>query len=102
MFVTAEANANVGFRRAIERRALRMADDAAREMPDLPSEDALQPVHLLRRAAQRRLSRPRDGGLVRYLTEGSGRLRDVAKVTVSMAMHQRHGGPGYTSKTGTS
>ena len=31
---------------AIERRALWMAEDAARELPNLPLEDALQLVHL--------------------------------------------------------
>src|SRR5918996_359333 len=45
-FVTAEANARVRFRRAIERRALWMAEDAARELPNLSLEDALQLVHL--------------------------------------------------------
>jgi hypothetical protein len=35
-FVTAQPNAHVRFRRAIERRALWMAEDAARELPDLP------------------------------------------------------------------
>ena len=46
MFVTAEAHAHVRFRRAIERRALWLAEDAARELPNLPLEDALQLVHL--------------------------------------------------------
>ena len=46
--VTAQPNAHVRFRRAIERRALWMAEDAARELPNLPLEDALQLVHLLR------------------------------------------------------
>jgi hypothetical protein len=44
--VTAEAHPYVRFRRAIERRALWMAEDAARELPNLPLEDALQLVHL--------------------------------------------------------
>jgi hypothetical protein len=44
--VTAEARAHVRFRRAIERRALWAAEDAAREMPNLPLEDAVQLVHL--------------------------------------------------------
>ena len=46
MFVTTQPNARVRFRRAIERRALWMAEDAARELPNLPLEDALQLVHL--------------------------------------------------------
>jgi hypothetical protein len=44
--VTAEAHAHVRFRRAIERRALWAAEDAARELPNLPLEDALQLVRL--------------------------------------------------------
>jgi hypothetical protein len=39
MFVTAQPNAHVRFRRAIERRALWLAEDAARELPNLPLED---------------------------------------------------------------
>jgi hypothetical protein len=46
MFVTAEAHAHVRCRRAIERRALWMAEDAARELPNLSVEDALQLVYL--------------------------------------------------------
>ena len=45
-FVTGEARAHVRFRRAIECRALWMAEDAARELPNLPLEDALQLVKL--------------------------------------------------------
>ena len=44
--MTAQPNAHVRFRRAIERRALWMAEDAARELPNLPLEDALQLDHL--------------------------------------------------------
>ena len=45
-FVTDQPHAHVRFRRAIERRALWMAEEAARELPNLPLEDALQLVHL--------------------------------------------------------
>ena len=45
-FVTAQPHAHVRFRRAIERRALWLAEDAARELPNLPLEDALRLVHL--------------------------------------------------------
>jgi hypothetical protein len=44
--VTAQPHAHVRFRRAIERRALWLAEDAARELPNLPLEDALKLVHL--------------------------------------------------------
>src|SRR6476619_4329585 len=46
MFLTAQPHAHVRFHRAIERRALWLAEDAAREFPNLPLEDALQLVHL--------------------------------------------------------
>jgi hypothetical protein len=46
MFVTAEPHAQVRFRRAIERWALWLAEDAAWELPNLPLEDALQLVHV--------------------------------------------------------
>ena len=39
-------HAHARFRRAIERRAVWLAEDAARELPNLPLEDALQLVHL--------------------------------------------------------
>jgi hypothetical protein len=44
--VTAQPSAQIRFRRAIERRAVWMAEDAARELPNVPLEDALQLVHL--------------------------------------------------------
>ena len=40
--MTAQPNAHARFRRAIERRALWMAEDAARELPNLTLEDALR------------------------------------------------------------
>jgi hypothetical protein len=41
-FLTTQPRPLARFRRAIERRALWMAEDAARELPELPLEDALQ------------------------------------------------------------
>ena len=58
----AQPHAHVRFRRAIERRALWLAEDAARELPNLPLEDALQPVHSTASEGLRRLSRRRGGG----------------------------------------
>ena len=55
------SHAHVRFRRAIERRALWMAGDAARELPILPLEDALQRVHLYaKRAGPRGLPCPKN------------------------------------------
>jgi hypothetical protein len=45
-FVTTQPSAHARFRRAIERGALWMAEDAARQLPNLPLEDALQLVQL--------------------------------------------------------
>jgi len=44
--LSASCASHVPFRRAIERRALWLAEDAARELPNLPLEDALQLVPL--------------------------------------------------------
>lgn len=44
--MTAQPRSHVRFKRAIERRALWAAEDAARELPNLPLEDALQLVYL--------------------------------------------------------
>jgi hypothetical protein len=46
--LTAQPHAYVRFERAIERRALWLAEDAARELPKLSLPDALQLVHLYR------------------------------------------------------
>ena len=73
MFVTAQPNAQVRFCRAIERRALWMAEDAARELPNLPLEDALQLVHSYAE---------------RYLSEASPRLQHFAEITASLAKHE--------------
>ena len=43
---TAQPHAHVRFRIAVERRALWAAEDATREFPSLPIEDALELVHL--------------------------------------------------------
>ena len=67
-FVTAEAHPQVRFRRAIERRALWLAEDAARELPNLPLEDAPPARPPLRRA---RLAEVREGcaALARALSD---------------------------------
>ena len=83
--MTAEANAQVRFRRAIERRALWAAEDAARELPNLRLEDALQLVHLYAERDSPKFEPAARRWLVRYITEGSPGLLDIAKVTASLA-----------------
>ena len=85
MFVTAQPHAHARFRRAIERRALWLAEDAARELPKLALEDALQLVHLYFERGSPKAEPAARRWLVRYLTEGSPGLRDIARVTQSLA-----------------
>jgi hypothetical protein len=67
--VTAQPNAHVRFRRPIERRALWMAEDAARALPNLPLEDALQLVHLYAERGSPKYERAALKWLRRYLDE---------------------------------
>ena len=85
MFVTAQAHAQERFRRAIERRALWAAEDAARELPNLSLEDALQLVHLYAERDSPKYERAALRWLERYLVESEPRLRHFAEVTASLA-----------------
>jgi hypothetical protein len=83
--VTAEAHAHVRFRRAIERRALWGAEDAARELPNLALEDALQLVHLYAERGSPKFERAAMRWLARYAEESSPSLGQFAKVTQELA-----------------
>jgi hypothetical protein len=83
--VTAEAHAHVRFRRAIERRALWAAEDAARELPNLPLEDALQLVQLYAEKESPKYEKAAMRWLERYLVERSPRLAHFAEMTASLA-----------------
>jgi hypothetical protein len=72
--VSAQPHARVRFRRAIERRALWLAEDAARELPNLPLEDLLQLVHLYAERGSPKYEKAAIRWLERYLTAGSSRL----------------------------
>ena len=85
MFVTAEAHPQVRFRRAIERRALWMAEDAARELPNLPLEDALQLVRLYAEQESPKYEKAALRWLERYLNEDSPRLQHFAEITSDLA-----------------
>ena len=76
------------FRRAIERRALWMAEDAARELPNLPLEDALQLVHLYAERDSPKYERAALRWLERYLVEGSPRLEHFAEMAMKLAKRQ--------------
>ena len=62
-----------------------MAEDAARELPNLSLEDALQLVHLYAERESPKFEPSARRWLVRYLTEGTPSVKDVAKVTASLA-----------------
>ena len=83
--MTAQPHAHVRFRRAIERRALWLAEDAARELPNLPLEDLLQLVHLYAVRGSRKYEKAALRWLERYLTEGSPRLQHFAEVAADLA-----------------
>jgi hypothetical protein len=84
-FVTAQPNAHVRFRRAIERRALWAAEDVARELPNLPLEDTLQLVHPYAERGSPKYERAAMRRLKRYLSEGSPRLQHFAEITANLA-----------------
>lgn len=83
--MTAEAHAHVRYRRAIERRALWAAEDAARELPNLPLEDALQLVHLYAEKESPKFEAAAKRWLGRYLEERSPTLLDFAQMAASLA-----------------
>ena len=83
--MTVQLHAHVRFRRAIERRALGMAEDAARGLPNLTLEDALQLVHLYAERRSPKYEKAAMRWLSRYLAEGSPRLQHFAEITASLA-----------------
>ena len=83
--MTSESHAYARFRRALETRALWAAEDAAREMPELSLEDALQLVHLYAERGSPKYERAAMRWLERYLVEGTPRLQHFADITASLA-----------------
>jgi len=76
------------FRRAIERRALWLAEDAARELPKLSLEDALQLVHLYAERGSPKYEKAALRWLSRYLDEHSPTLHQFASVARDLAARQ--------------
>jgi hypothetical protein len=77
--LTAQPHAHVRFRRAIERRALWLAEDAARELPNLPLDDLLQLVHLYAERGSPKFEKAAMRWLERYLKGDSQRLQHFAE-----------------------
>jgi len=83
--VASQPHPNARFRRAIERRALWLAEDAARELPNLPLEDALQLVHLYFERGSPKAERAAMRWLGRYLVESEPSLVQFARVAGALA-----------------
>jgi hypothetical protein len=62
-----------------------MAEDAARELPNLPLEDALQLVRLYGERGSPKYEKAAMRWLERYLTEGSPRLQHFAEIAGELA-----------------
>jgi hypothetical protein len=65
-----------------------MAEDAAREMPELPLEDALQLVHLYAERGSPKYEKAALRWLERYVTDGAPRLRRFAEVAADLARRE--------------
>jgi hypothetical protein len=90
--VTAQPSASVRFRRAIERRALWLAEDAARELPNLPLEDALQLVHLYAERGSPKFEKAALRWLERYICEAEPSLVQFARLASALAKRADDGG----------
>jgi hypothetical protein len=83
--VTSEGHVYARFHRALERRALWAAEDAAREMPQLSIDDALRLVHMYAEIGSPKFEKAAMRWLERYLTETSPTLHEFAKAVESLA-----------------
>lgn len=66
-----------------------MAEDAARELPNLSLEDALQLVKLYAERGSAKYENAALRWLERYLTEGSPRLQHFAEIAASLAKREQ-------------
>ena len=83
--MTAQPHAHVRFRRAIERRALWLAEDAARELPNLSLQDALQLVYLYAERGSPKYEKAALRWLQRYLGEGDPSLLQFSRLASGLA-----------------
>lgn len=88
--MTTQPHAHVRFRRAIERGALWLAEDAARELPNLPLEDALQLVHLYAERGSPKYETAAMRWLERYLAEDSPTLQRFAEMVRCLEERDPH------------
>jgi hypothetical protein len=91
--MTAEASARTRFKRAIERRNLWGAEDAACELPKLTLREALQLVHLYGERGSPKYERAALRWIERYLFEEEPTLERFATVGQHPCAPDRLGGP---------
>ena len=65
-----------------------VAEDAARELPNLPLEDALQLVHLYAERGSPKYEKAALRWLERHMTEGLPRLRHFAEIAADLARRE--------------
>jgi hypothetical protein len=81
----------VRLRRAIERRNLWLAEEAARELPNLPLEDALQLVRLYAERGSPNYEKAAMRWLCRCLAKSSPTLRQFAEIAADPAQRDADG-----------
>jgi hypothetical protein len=83
--LTAQPNARVRFRPAIERRALWLAEDGARELSSLSLDEAFQLVELYAECESPKYERAARRWLERHIAEAEPSLVQLAEVTNALA-----------------
>jgi hypothetical protein len=83
--MTAEASPRARFERAIERRALWLAEDAMREMGSVTLAEANQLVHLYAERGSPKFEKAALRWLARYLEEAEPSLERFAATVASLA-----------------
>jgi hypothetical protein len=86
--VTADASARTRFKRAIERRNLWGAEDAARELPKLTLAEALELVHLYGERGSPKYEKAALRWLERYLFKEEPSLERFARVVTELAKRE--------------
>jgi hypothetical protein len=83
--VTAEASPRARFKRAIERRALWLAEDAMREMGSVTLDEAHDLVNLYAERGSPKFERAALRWLARYLAEGAPTLQQIGRTASGLA-----------------
>ena len=83
--MTSEGHPYARFHRAVDRRNLVAAEDAARDITKLALDDALQLVHLYAERQSPKYEQAALRWLERYMTESPPRLTDFATVAAPLA-----------------